>query len=124
MANMLKDKVVLVTGAGGGIGREMALLAAREGANVVCADLNEAGAKETASQINAQGSQALGKPCVVRHGEALSVGAQPGAAADPGQHSACAWVQVAPLAPRARLRRAAPARGVSSCATLSSAPGR
>jgi NAD(P)-dependent dehydrogenase (short-subunit alcohol dehydrogenase family) len=32
MANMLKDKVVLVTGAGGGIGREMALLAAKEGA--------------------------------------------------------------------------------------------
>ena len=30
MTNMLKDKVVLVTGAGGGIGREMALLAARE----------------------------------------------------------------------------------------------
>ncbi len=29
---MLKDKVVLVTGAGGGIGREMALLAAKEGA--------------------------------------------------------------------------------------------
>ena len=29
MANMLTDKVVLVTGAGGGIGREMALLAAK-----------------------------------------------------------------------------------------------
>ena len=39
MANMLKDKVVLVTGAGGGIGREMALLAAREGAKVVVNDL-------------------------------------------------------------------------------------
>ena len=32
MPNMLKGKVVLVTGAGGGIGREMAPLAAREGA--------------------------------------------------------------------------------------------
>ena len=39
MTNMLKDKVVLVTGAGGGIGREMALLAAREGAKVVVNDL-------------------------------------------------------------------------------------
>ena len=42
MANLLKDKVVLVTGAGGGIGREMALLAAREGAKVVVNDLGGA----------------------------------------------------------------------------------
>jgi NAD(P)-dependent dehydrogenase (short-subunit alcohol dehydrogenase family) len=39
MANMLKDKVVLITGAGGGIGREMALLAGKEGAKVVVNDL-------------------------------------------------------------------------------------
>ena len=39
---MLKDKVVLVTGAGGGIGREMALLAAKEGAKVVVNDLGGA----------------------------------------------------------------------------------
>src|ERR687887_1073109 len=42
MTNMLKDKVVLITGAGGGIGREMALLAAREGAAVVVNDLGAA----------------------------------------------------------------------------------
>ena len=42
MPNMLKDKVVLVTGAGGGIGREMALLAAKEGAAVVVNDLGGA----------------------------------------------------------------------------------
>ena len=42
MTNKLKDKVVLVTGAGGGIGREMALLAAKEGAAVVVNDLGGA----------------------------------------------------------------------------------
>lgn len=35
----LEDKVVVVTGAGRGIGREIALLAAREGAKVVVNDL-------------------------------------------------------------------------------------
>ena len=39
MANMLKDKVVLVTGAGRGIGAEVAKLAAAEGAKVVVNDL-------------------------------------------------------------------------------------
>jgi NAD(P)-dependent dehydrogenase (short-subunit alcohol dehydrogenase family) len=39
MAGMLEGKAILVTGAGGGIGREMALLAAQEGAAVVVNDL-------------------------------------------------------------------------------------
>ncbi len=37
--NMVKDKVIVVTGAGRGIGREIAILAAREGASVVVNDL-------------------------------------------------------------------------------------
>ena len=37
----LKDKVALITGAGSGIGRETALLFAREGASVVVADIND-----------------------------------------------------------------------------------
>jgi NAD(P)-dependent dehydrogenase (short-subunit alcohol dehydrogenase family) len=52
-------KTVIITGAASGIGRATALIFAREGANVVCADLNEAGARETASAVNGKGSQAL-----------------------------------------------------------------
>jgi len=52
-------KTVIITGAASGIGRATANIFAREGANVVCADLNEAGVKETAAQVNAKGSQAL-----------------------------------------------------------------
>jgi NAD(P)-dependent dehydrogenase (short-subunit alcohol dehydrogenase family) len=46
-------KIVLVVGAGSGIGREVALLLARKGAHVVVADQNEAGAKEVAAEVNA-----------------------------------------------------------------------
>jgi 3-oxoacyl-[acyl-carrier protein] reductase len=52
-------KTIVITGAASGIGRATANIFAREGANVVCADINEAGAGETAAQVNAKGSQAL-----------------------------------------------------------------
>ena len=52
-------KTIIITGAASGIGRSTALIFAREGANVVCADLNEAGAHDTAEGINRKGSQAL-----------------------------------------------------------------
>jgi 3-oxoacyl-[acyl-carrier protein] reductase len=52
-------KTIVITGAASGIGRETALIFAREGANVVCTDINEAGARETAAGVNAKGSQAL-----------------------------------------------------------------
>jgi NAD(P)-dependent dehydrogenase (short-subunit alcohol dehydrogenase family) len=53
------DKVVLVTGAGGGIGRAASLLFAARGAAVVCGDIDEAAASETARQIEATGARAL-----------------------------------------------------------------
>jgi NAD(P)-dependent dehydrogenase (short-subunit alcohol dehydrogenase family) len=52
-------KTVLITGAASGIGRATALIFAREGANVVCADINEKGAREAAAEVNGKGSQAL-----------------------------------------------------------------
>jgi NAD(P)-dependent dehydrogenase (short-subunit alcohol dehydrogenase family) len=52
-------KTIIITGAASGIGRATALIFAREQANVVCADLNEEGARDTAANVNAAGSQAL-----------------------------------------------------------------
>jgi NAD(P)-dependent dehydrogenase (short-subunit alcohol dehydrogenase family) len=47
----LAGKVALITGAGSGIGRQAALLFAREGASVVAVDLDEATAEETAALV-------------------------------------------------------------------------
>ncbi len=52
-------KTIIITGAASGIGRATALIFAREHANVVCADVNEKGARDTADAVNATGSQAL-----------------------------------------------------------------
>jgi 3-oxoacyl-[acyl-carrier protein] reductase len=58
-ANYFQGKTILITGAASGIGRATALIFAREGANVVCADINENGVRETAHAVNKIGSQAL-----------------------------------------------------------------
>jgi NAD(P)-dependent dehydrogenase (short-subunit alcohol dehydrogenase family) len=55
----LADKVGIVTGSAAGIGRATALALAREGASVVVADRDEAGAEETAGQIAAAGGRAF-----------------------------------------------------------------
>jgi len=55
----LKDKVALITGAGGGIGRESALLFSREGAAIVAVDVNDEGGNETVEMVTSQGGRAV-----------------------------------------------------------------
>ncbi len=55
----LEDKVAVVTGAGNGIGRGIALGLAAEGATVVAADLNAGDAERVVAEIVAQGGRGL-----------------------------------------------------------------
>jgi 3-oxoacyl-[acyl-carrier protein] reductase len=55
----LKDKVALVTGGAQGIGREIALNFAKEGANVIISDINLEKANETLKEIEALGVKGL-----------------------------------------------------------------
>ena len=54
----LQDKVAIITGAGGGMGRVAAQLFANEGAKVVVAEFGEAAGRETVAQVEASGGQA------------------------------------------------------------------
>ena len=59
MTGKLAGKVALVTGSGRGIGREIALKLASDGARLVINDLDEAPAREVVDQIRAQGGEAV-----------------------------------------------------------------
>jgi NAD(P)-dependent dehydrogenase (short-subunit alcohol dehydrogenase family) len=61
----LQDKATLITGAGSGIGRAMAVLFAREGARIVAADVSLPGADETARMIRDAGGDAVAVACDV-----------------------------------------------------------
>ena len=56
----LKDKVAFITGSASGIGKEIAIVFAREGAKIVIADLNKAAADATAAKLIADGLRASG----------------------------------------------------------------
>lgn len=55
----LKDKVVIITGAGSGIGKETAILFAKEGAKVVVTDINDKSGEDVVSEIEKNGGSAF-----------------------------------------------------------------
>jgi NAD(P)-dependent dehydrogenase (short-subunit alcohol dehydrogenase family) len=55
----LENKVALITGAGSGIGRESALLFAREGARIVVVDVNDKAGEAVAAEIREAGGEAV-----------------------------------------------------------------
>ncbi len=67
-----ENKLVLVTGAGSGIGRATALAFAREGADAVLSDINETTLEETAQSIRALGRRAWTFKVDVANAEAMA----------------------------------------------------
>jgi 3-oxoacyl-[acyl-carrier protein] reductase len=55
-----KGKTIVITGAGSSIGRATALIFAREGANVVCADINADSVEKTVEMVDAQNAKTPG----------------------------------------------------------------
>src|SRR5664279_2451438 len=70
----LRDKCAIITGAASGIGREIALVFARESAKVAIADLNKDGAEAAAKEIRANGGQAMAVAMDVTDETAVNAG--------------------------------------------------
>ena len=58
MADLMANRVVVVTGGASGIGRATAVAFAREGARVVIGDVDVVGAGETVASIRNEGGEA------------------------------------------------------------------
>lgn len=69
-------RLVLVTGAGSGIGLEMALAFARAGARLVVTDVNEAGLDAARAAVTALGAECLARRCDVSNEQDMAALAQ------------------------------------------------
>ena len=67
----LGGKVAVVTGAGSGIGRELAIACAREGMSVVLADIDEQGQRATAAAVAPLGRETVELRCDVSRSDAV-----------------------------------------------------
>lgn len=67
----LRGKIVLVTGAASGIGRETALAFARRGADMVICDVNEVGLAETESAMRGMGREVMARRVDVSNGDEM-----------------------------------------------------
>ena len=71
---LIKDKVVIVTGAAAGIGAGVAQLFAAEGAHVFLVDLDGAGVKKLAAALQSEGGSAFGFEADARNRDAMAKG--------------------------------------------------
>ena len=77
----LKDKVAYITGSASGIGKEIAIVFAKEGARIIIADLNKDAALATAAELTATGAQAIGVGVDVTSEDQVNASVEEGAAA-------------------------------------------
>jgi 3-hydroxybutyrate dehydrogenase len=77
----LQGRSAIVTGAASGIGKEIALMFAREGAKVAIADLDKAAAESAAAEIRGKGGEAIGIAMDVCNEDAVNAGVAAAAAA-------------------------------------------
>lgn len=57
--DFFKGKTIAITGASSGLGRATAVIFAREGANVICCDIDQEGGDETVRLVKAEGGDAV-----------------------------------------------------------------
>ena len=70
----LENKTAIVTGAASGIGKQIALVFAREGAKVAIADLDQRTADAAAAEIDASGKRAIGLAMDVTNEQQVDAG--------------------------------------------------
>jgi 3-oxoacyl-[acyl-carrier protein] reductase len=68
----LKEQVALITGSARGIGKEVAMLFAQEGAKVIISDINGDSASKTCEEFKTQGFEASGFACDVTNADSVS----------------------------------------------------